>query len=160
MPQKPRTPLNADEIEVLFNGITHALLVRIKLDEIRIASDGLDCLIRCHDYYGRLPNIEVGFSEDKEKILDTLSIKIARQAITVQLRQELANAHRGCRFLPPASKEKTTLVGIRTGGKKIIATGSDPCHAYQELKRIAGADENNIATNPIYPEFSIHSHSL
>lgn len=135
MSQERRTPLKADEIEMLFNGITSALLVRIKLDKIRMASDGLGCLIRSYDYYGRLPDIEVGFSEDKEKILDSLSIRIARQAMIVRLRQDLANAHRNCRFLLPASRKNSTRVGIRAGGKKIMATGPDLCHAYQELKK-------------------------
>jgi hypothetical protein len=133
MSQESQTPPKADEIEMLFNGITRALLVRIKLDKIRIASGELGCLIRSHDYYGRLPDIEERFSEDKGKFLDSLSIKIARQVMIVRLRQELANAHRNCRFLLPASRNNTTSVGIRAGGKKIMATGPDPCHAYQEL---------------------------
>jgi hypothetical protein len=138
MSQKRPTPLKADEIETLFNGITSALLVKIELDKIRITADGLGCLIHSHDQYGRLPDIEVSFSEDKGKILDSLSIKIARQAMSVRLRQELANAHRNCRFLLPASRKNSTSVGIRAGGKKIVATGPDLCHAYQELKKNCG----------------------
>ncbi len=149
--------LSAAEIENLFIGITHALCVSVALVEVLMASDGRGCLIRSHDPYGRLPDIRIIFSKNLGSTLDSLSIRIAQQGMTVRLRQELANAHRGCRLLTPTSKKKTTWAGIRIGEKTITAQGPDPCHAYQELIRLADKFKRRLEIDPIYPELNLQS---
>jgi|WetSurMetagenome_2_1015567.scaffolds.fasta_scaffold36386_1 hypothetical protein len=128
---------SAPDVENLFGAITSALRIAIKLDEVKMTSDGSGCLIRSHDAYGRLPEVKISFLQDKESTLDCICISTARLGMAVQFRQDLANSLCGCRFFLPASKKKSTLVGIRAGGKTIIAKGPDPCQAYQELKKAA-----------------------
>jgi hypothetical protein len=145
--------LSSSEIEKLFIGIAGALRVRIKIVEIGITSDGCTCHIRSHDAYGRLPDIRAPFGKDKNCTLDDLSIRIAQLGMTVRLRQELANRHRGCRFLPPTLKKKTAWAGIRTRGKTIAANGQDFCRVYQELIRIAGS----LCAPPMHPEITFQA---
>jgi hypothetical protein len=137
MPQNTQQMPSAAEIENLFNGITAALRVSVKLNEVRIASDGRGCLIHSHDAYGRLPDIQISFANDKENSLDCLSINIARLGMVVRFRQELAELYGGCRFLFPTAHRKAIWVGVLAGGKTIMAKGPDPCRAYQELKNVA-----------------------
>jgi hypothetical protein len=128
---------SAAEIESLFAGITDALRVAIKLSEVKIAPDGNGCHIRSRDRYGRLPEIHIPFSENSEHTLDSISVGIARLGMAARFRQELADRYLGCRFLPPISNRKSTLVGFQAGNMKIVAKGADPCFAYQELKKAA-----------------------
>jgi hypothetical protein len=137
MSQNAQQTPSAAEIENLFNGITAALRVSVKLDAVRIASDGRECLIHSHDAYGRLPDIQISFSNDKDNSLDCMSVSIARLGMVVRFRQELAELYCGCRFLLPIAQRKSILVGVRAGGKTIMAKGPDPCRAYQELKKAA-----------------------
>jgi len=137
MPQNAQQMPSAAEIENLFNGITAALRVSVKLNEVKIASDGRGCLIHSHDAYGRLPDIQISFSNDKENSLDRISISIARLGMVVRFRQELAELYCGCRFLLPIAQRKAIMVGVRAGDRTIMAKGPDPCHAYQELKKAA-----------------------
>jgi hypothetical protein len=137
MPQIVRKMLSAAEVENLFSAITSALRIAIKLDEVKMASDGSGCLIRSHDSHGRLPEAKITFLHDKESTLDFICISAARLGMAVRFRQELANSLCGCRFFVPTSRKKSTLVGIRAGGKTIVAKGPDPCQAYQELKKAA-----------------------
>jgi hypothetical protein len=132
-----RKMLSAAEVENLFNAIAGALRIEIKLDEVKMASDDSGCIIRSHDVYGRLPEVKITFLHDKESTLDCICISTARLGMAVRFRQELANSLCGCRFFLPSSRKKSTLVGIRAGGKTIVAKGPDPCQAYQELKKAA-----------------------
>ena len=129
--------LDAGEVEELFRAVSTALRIAIRLGQVKIAPDGNGCVIRSHDCYGRLPDVKIRFAQDKESTLDSICISIARLGMAVRFRRELATSLCGCRFFLPASKKKSTLVGIRTGGKTIIAKGPDPCQAYQELKKAA-----------------------
>jgi hypothetical protein len=135
MPQMVQETVSAAEIESLFNGISGALRIAIRIYEVKISSDGDMCFIRSYDQYGRLPDIQIAFSRDMEETIDRLCICVARMGMAVRFRQELAAAHCGCSFLLPVSKRKATLVGIRAGDKTIVAKGSDACCAYQELKK-------------------------
>jgi hypothetical protein len=137
MPQIVGKMLSAAEVENLFRAITSALRIAIKLDAVKMALDGSGCLIRSHDTNGRLPEVKITFLHDKESTLDFICISAARLGMAVRFRQELANSLCGCRFFLPAPRKKSTLVGIRAGGKTIVAKGPDPCQAYQELKKAA-----------------------
>jgi hypothetical protein len=137
MPQIVREMLSADEVEKIFKAISTALRIAITLDKVKMIPDGSGFLIRSHDSYGRLPEVTITFLHDKESTLDWICISTARLGMAVRFRQELANSICGCRFFLPSSKKKSTLVGIRAGGKTIVAKGPDPCHAYQELKKAA-----------------------
>jgi hypothetical protein len=147
MPQERQAAMSAAEIENIFIGITSALLVRIRIDEIIASFDGNEFIIHSHDSYGRLPDLRAAFAKDSEN-LDDISIKVAQLCMAVRLRQEIVDRHRGCRFLPPAYKKKRALAAIRVRGKTIAAQGRDYCHAYQELIRTA---ENIESVGPAYP---------
>jgi hypothetical protein len=139
MSQTAREILSAAEVEKIFKAISTALRIDITLDNVLMAPNGGGCLIRSHDSYGRLPEIRIEFLHDKESSLDFICISTARLGMAVRFRQELANALCGCKFFIPApEKKKITIVGIRAGGKTIVAKGPDPCQAYQELKKAAG----------------------
>jgi hypothetical protein len=148
MPQNAQPMPSAAEIESLFNGITAALRVSVKLNEMKMASDGRWCLIRSHDAYGRLPDIQISFPNDRENSLDLISVSIARLGMVVRFRQELAELYCGCRFLLPITQRKAFLVGVRAGGKIIMAKGPDPCRAYQELKKAADISLKTYQLNP------------
>jgi hypothetical protein len=137
MPHIVREMLSAAEVENLFRAITSALRIPINLDEIKMVPQGSGCFIRSHDGYGRLPEVKITFLHDKESTLDFICISTARLGMAVRFREELANSLGSCRFFLPASKKKSTLVGMRAGGKTIVAKGPDPCQAYQELKKAA-----------------------
>ena len=129
--------LSAGDVEKVFNSISTALQIAITLDTVKKAPDGNGFLIQSHDSYGRLPEVTITFLHDKESTLDWICISTARLGMAVRFRQELANSLCGCKFFLPPSKKRATLVGIRAGGKTIVAKGPDPCQAYQELKKAA-----------------------
>jgi hypothetical protein len=142
MSQKIQAAPSASEIERLFTEITAALCVAVKLNEVRITSDGRGCIILSRDSYGRLPNIQIAFSNNKDTSLDQICLDIARLAMIGKFRQELAELHYGCSFLRPIYKRKATLVGFKAGSRTILAKGPDPCRAYQELKKTANTSLN------------------
>ncbi len=137
MSQPVQEILSAADVEKIFKAISTALRIGITLDKVKKSPDGNGFLIRSHDSYGRLPEVTITFLHDKESTLDWICISTARLGMAVRFRQELANSLCGCKFFLPPSINESTLVGVRAGGKTIVARGPDPCQAYQELKKAA-----------------------
>jgi hypothetical protein len=135
MPQNFQDSLNETEIASLFNWITNALRVSITLDGVERLPAGDGCLIRSHDNYGQLPEMVIDFKRDKSQILDQISLSTAKLSAVAQFRNILANSYPDCKFIPPVSQKKGTLIGIQVGEKVIVAKGSDICRAYQKLSR-------------------------
>lgn len=127
--------LSKSEVEDLFVGIAAALLVKIILDGIDELPEECGYRIRSHDLYGPLPDIEIEYKGDREQILDRISLEIARLGAINRLRYELAAQVSNCEFIIPTPSDKLMVVGIRTGGRTILAKGRDPCQAYQRLNR-------------------------
>lgn len=123
------------EVEDLFVGIAAALLVNIILDGIDELPEGCGYRIRSHDLYGPLPEIEIEYKGDREQILDRISLEIARLGAINRLRYELAAQVSNCEFISATPSDKITVVGIRSGGRTILARGRDLCQAYQRLNR-------------------------
>jgi hypothetical protein len=133
MSQPVRELLSEAEVEALFVGVTNALCVTIILDGVDRLPEGY--LIRSHDFYGALPDIEIESTRNTEQALDRISLSIARLGATVRFRRELATQARDCRFIVPTSTAEVTVVGIRTGGRTVRASGANACQAYQKLNR-------------------------
>ena len=133
MSQPVREPLSEAEVEALFVGVTSALCVAISLDGVDRLPEGFR--IRSHDSYSPLPDIEIESNHNIEKILDQISLSVARLAATVRFRRELAIRAHDCRFTIPSLTGKDTMVGICTEGRTVQARGENACLAYQKLNR-------------------------
>ncbi len=128
-------PLNTTEVEALFTRITTALLADVFLDGIDQLPDGRGCRIRSHDRFGRLPEIRIECRGERDRILDRLSLEIARLGAVTRLRCELAAKAHSCEFTIPTPLDRVIRVGIRLGDRTVLARGKDPCQAYQKLGR-------------------------
>ena len=125
--------LSTAEIEKLFVVVTTALCVTITLDGIDRLPEGFR--IRCHDFHSPLPDIEIESTPDIERVLDQISLSVARLGATVRSRRELATRIHDCKFIIPASTGKVTVVRICTEGRIIQARGGNTYQAYQKLNR-------------------------
>jgi hypothetical protein len=127
--------VNKAELENLFVGIATALRVALVLDGIDELPESCGYRIRSHDLYGPLPDIEIEYNGDREQVLDWVSLETARLGAIVRLRCDLATQVNDCEFIIPTSLGKLTVVGIRIGGRTILAKGRNPFQAYQKLNR-------------------------
>jgi hypothetical protein len=133
MSQPVRELLSAAEVEDLFVSVTTALCLTITIDGVDRLPEGFQ--IRSHDFYSPLPDIEIESTHNIDKLLDRISLSVARLGATVRFRRELATRAHNCKFIIPTSTGKVTVVGICTEGRTVRAKGWNACLAYQKLNK-------------------------
>jgi|WetSurMetagenome_2_1015567.scaffolds.fasta_scaffold21321_6 hypothetical protein len=133
MSQAVHELLSEAEVEALFVGVTSALCIPIGFDGVDRLPEGFR--IRSHDSYSPLPYIEIENDHNIERVLDQISLSVARLAATVQFRRKLATQAYDCKFIVPSLTGKATVVGICMEGRTVRARGRNACLAYQKLNR-------------------------
>jgi|WetSurMetagenome_2_1015567.scaffolds.fasta_scaffold714120_1 hypothetical protein len=131
------TTLRLPEIEKAF------VQVAIDVKEILVL-DGIDQLsnppgfrIRFHDLYGVLPEILVQNTGDRVSTIDRIQNEAAKLTAIIHIRQDIAGMFPGCEFLLPMQIDQRYVVGIRFGGKTVLAEKKSHWEAYHELLKVA-----------------------
>jgi hypothetical protein len=129
--------MQPQEIEKTFVQVAIDLKEILVLDGIDQPSDPPGFCIRSHDLYGQLPEILVQDTGDRLAVLDTIQNETVKLIAIVKNRQDLAVIFSDCEFLLPTKTDEGYVVGIRFGGKTVLAEDKSHWEAYHKLLRKA-----------------------
>jgi hypothetical protein len=129
--------LRTPEIEKAFFQFAIDVKEILVLDGIDPLSNPSGFRIRSHDLYGVLPEILIQNTGDRVSTIDRIQNEAAKLTAIIRIRQDMAGMFSGCEFLLPMQIDQRYVVGIRFGGKTVLAEKKSHWEAYHELLREA-----------------------
>jgi hypothetical protein len=125
--------LRLSEVEKAFVQVAIDLKEILVLDGIDQHIDPRGFRIRAHDIFGPLPDIIIKDTGDRYPVLERISNEAAKLIAIVRIRNDLAGIFPRCKFLLPTSTGNGALVGMRFGGRTILAEEKSYWEAYHRL---------------------------